>query len=162
MRIHKSLIGFKYGKLKVVKLSHRKNSRIYWECLCECGNTTFVATTNLTRKDGPVRSCGCLKYETMSKLSGDKSPTWKGGRHIDDGGYVRVWHNGRYVREHRLVMSSHLGRELTKNENVHHINGNKQDNRLSNLELWNTSQPAGQRAEDKIAWAKEILELYEK
>jgi hypothetical protein len=58
-------------------------------------------------------------------------------------------------------MSVHLGRELLPHENVHHKNGNKIDNRIENLELWSTKQPYGQRACDKVVYAKEILELYE-
>jgi hypothetical protein len=65
-----------------------------------------------------------------------------------------------YVPEHHLVMEEIIGRPLEKHENVHHKNGNRADNRPENLELWSTYQPKGQRIEDKVQYAIEILGLY--
>jgi hypothetical protein len=59
-----------------------------------------------------------------------------------------------------MVMAELLGRPLLPREEVHHRNGVRDDNRPSNLELWSTSQPPGQRVEDKIAWAVDLLSQY--
>jgi hypothetical protein len=100
-------------------------------------------------------------------------------RHVNVHGYVMVYDpehpnalSSGNIAEHRRIMAESLGRPLLPGENVHHKNGVRADNRLvkgheyeclgtcCNLELWSTSQPHGQRALDKVAWAREILRVY--
>jgi hypothetical protein len=91
-----------------------------------------------------------------------------GDRFVGPEGYVRlVVGKGEFcadsagiAREHRYLMAKEIGRDLLPSENVHHINGVRDDNDLSNLELWSSSQPSGQRIEDKVEWARQILETY--
>jgi len=67
-------------------------------------------------------------------------------------GYTKVSTTSGTMPTHRAVMTSVLGRRLVDLENVHHINGVRDDNRPENLELWVMSQPAGQRVSDLIEY----------
>lgn len=91
-----------------------------------------------------------LSEETKLKMSknhadinGSKHPYWRGGKRINDNGYILIYSpkhpNTREIKcilEHRLVMEEFLNRYLLPEEVVHHINGIPNDNRIENLMLF--------------------------
>ena len=116
----------------------------------------------------------CKKHYATWHRNGDpvKQSEQFSKRHqelVDSNGYITVYAPEHLnatkinrVPKHRLVMSEYLGRPLRRNENVHHKNGVKSDNRIENLELWVTAQPKGQRPQDLVDYAKKILRTYAK
>lgn len=122
-------------------------------------------------RNGTSSMCGHHTY-VVGRYGQTAVPQWRiadGHEIVDHYGYVRVMQRDHpmanskgYVPKHRLVMAQHLGRSLTKDESVHHMNGDKQDNRIENLELWvgRSAQPSGQRPRDLVLWARRVLEQY--
>jgi len=129
----------------------------------------------------PSQSEGLCPTHYRRRLDGDedwarpipaKAPSGTG--HVDKDGYRLVQHEGRQVREHRLMAAQLLGRPLLDTEQVHHVDGQRARNvvdgpfrlddrgrlRSGNLEVWSTSQPAGQEVGPKVEWAAELLRLY--
>lgn len=92
---------------------------------------------------------------TVELRSGVNHPSYKGGRITTDQGYVMLLAEKSdgiasamatrmgYVAEHRLVMARAIGRPLMPEETVHHINGDRTDNRIENLQLWQGNHGKG-------------------
>lgn len=162
------LNGQRFGMLQVVTkagyLTRPSGQRyIAWECKCDCGGKILVCGDSLKR--GRTSSCGCLRRENARRIGRLNSNP--GGKYKDADGYIRVKQRehpladktGR-IAEHRLVMEASLGRLLLPYETVHHKNGIRNDNRIENLELWSSQHPKGQKIEDLVAWARDILITY--
>lgn len=80
-------------------------------------------------------------------VKGPAHPAWKGGTMVDDDGYLKRYdpghpfpRRGGYVYEHVRLMELHIGRRLQPHESVHHIDHDRTNNDLSNLELTTRSE----------------------
>lgn len=152
-----NLTGQIFSRLTVLGFSNvGKSGNAFWNCKCVCGQERVVSAKNLKRM--PNQSCGCFPKHAQSR---ENNKSWKGGRTVSSNGYVLIRIGTEYVLEHRRAMETFLGRSLEVHETVHHKNGKKEDNRIENLELWSSRHPKGQRIQDLVAWAKEILVKYE-
>lgn len=75
------LTGRKFGRLTVIKQAPRdKKGQVFWQCQCDCGNTTVVHAGHL--KNGHTQSCGCLSKEKLGtgnlieNIDGSKLSSW--------------------------------------------------------------------------------------
>lgn len=153
-------LGDRFGNLVVVGLAPKEfpgqNPR--WLCKCDCGEFSVHYAGNV--RSGSARSCGCHLQGLLDAKRKER---------IVQDGYVFIHvpdhprcagKTNDLVREHIVVMEKHLGRYLLPEEEVHHRNAVRHDNRLENLELWTRSHPAGSRVTDKVEWATQLLRQY--
>ncbi len=132
---------------------------VFFTCK-ECGGSITIKRGKLHLDRGENKRQYCSKSCLHRAWDRDGKPdkrTFEGKIHVSSSGYIyehapnhpaTQGKEYKYIGQHRLVMERHLGRELVKGESVHHKNGVRTDNTLSNLELWSRSQPAGQRVDD--------------
>lgn len=75
---YKDLTGMKFGRLTVVKRQGTIRGHVTWFCVCECGNTTVVESSELQRKadekHSGTKSCGCLSRELSSERINQRFP----------------------------------------------------------------------------------------
>ena len=103
------------------------------ECFnCKKILKTFRSKLKISKK---YRFCNKKCEFSYKYKNGNTLDSWRGGTISKKSGYKYIQINGKQIEEHRLVMMKHLNRKLETNEQVHHINKNKLDNRIENLLL---------------------------
>lgn len=127
-----------------------KNFNLLVECKCGCGGIRKARGSDSLQRY-------YLPFHNKKNWRGFRHPSWKGGKHIDSNGYILIYKpehpycdSRGYILEHRLVMEQYIGRFLLPSEDVHHINGNRQDNRIENFQLLTHGQHSTITHTDKI------------
>ena len=111
---------------------------------------TGMAVRNWLRRHGiPVRRGGGRDHPAGSTRTNAQGYVYE-KLGADDPAREMATHKG-WIQQHRLVMSRHLGRALEPSETVHHVNGDRADNRLENLELRTGNHGKGARTFDVFA-----------
>jgi hypothetical protein len=156
-KLKHDLSGKTFYRLTVIERVFDGKQNVRWKCLCECGNETISITGNLI--SGKHKSCGCWREGPTNHKHKEKI-VQNGYTFVILKGHPRANKYTNRVREHILVMEEMIGRHLLPDEQVHHLNADRSDNRPENLELWTRSQPSGARKDDQVKWAIKILKRY--
>lgn len=132
----KDLTGQKFSRLTVIKrIGTQKNRKPLWLCLCDCGNTCCVTSSDLIT--GHSRSCGCYQKEvaaksiskTASKQIGELSPAWRGGISFEP--YCQKFNKKKKEEirdkyDRKCIICGKTEEESGRKLSVHHVDYNKQ------------------------------------
>lgn len=133
---------------------------------CEACGKVFEAKPSMPNKRYCSQEChGRANWQRVQERTHNGKPVL-----LTPSGYVKVWEptrppRKRWVLEHRLVMETLLGRPLTKDEHVHHLNRDTTDNRPENLELVGASEHSAITSgltQERIERDRADLERYRK
>jgi hypothetical protein len=100
--------------------------------VCDCCGNEFQTFKCYEKRNRKHRFCS-KKCEAEFKKLNNTRQSWKGGSISPTTGYKYIKIDGKDIGEHTLVAELKIGRRLREGEVVHHINGNKTDNRPENL-----------------------------
>lgn len=139
------------------KRMRKGERRVEWLTLeCESCGKSFEVPPHMRRQRTCTRHCA----GKLGGRSGKEKPS------IDSAGYVSVYvppvlrwpgyEKRSRMLEHRLVMAQILGRPLEDHETVHHINGNRTDNRPENLQLRNGRHGKGEVLRCRVCGSHDI------
>lgn len=124
------LVGKKFGKITVLKVSDKKKNRLYlWECLCECGNICYDTSQNL--ETGHRKSCGCLlKKDLIGIKTGMLTVlSYEGIRSYDKTHSERLWKCLCDCGKHTVLSTAVLTKNKVKSCGcLHELKGNKNKN----------------------------------
>lgn len=147
LHIHKCVLcGDDFGSYRIsskvcskdCRISHNReiNRRGMYRACKTCGKDFWVKKSEDRR--GSVRT-----YCSMSCQFPNKKLGLPYGEYFSYDGYIVIstLKDGRkQIKKHRFIMENHLGRKLRPDEIVHHINENKIDNRIENLQVVSRSE----------------------